>query len=226
MIQGVVFDCDGLIIDTETPWYRVMAELYEERGVTLSLDVYAKVLGTSNEAFDLFAYLEELSGTPVDRQAANERMHRRHTELMLEERVRPGVEEFLRQAQSMGLRIGLASSSSRAWVEQHLRAHGLFAYFEVIRTSDDVKRVKPDPELYLSALEALGVDPAHAVAFEDSPNGTRAAKAAGMFCVIVPNTLTSQLAFDEFDGQISSMADQPLQDVLQMLTTSKTTAPY
>ncbi|MBL0388304.1 HAD family hydrolase [Tumebacillus sp. ITR2] len=224
MIQAVVFDCDGLIIDTETPWYNVMAELFEERGVSLPLDVYARVLGTSNAAFDLFAYLEEVSGKPVDREAARSRMRTRHALLMQEEKVRPGVEDYLRQAKEMGLRIGLASSSQREWVEKHLRNHGLFDYFEVIRTSDDVERVKPDPELYLSALEFLGVAPEHAVAFEDSPNGTRAAKAAGMYCVTVPNSLTEQLPFDEYDLQIPSMAALPLQDVLAKLTATKTNA--
>jgi HAD superfamily hydrolase (TIGR01509 family) len=223
MIQAVVFDCDGLIIDTETPWYRVMAELYEERGVELSLDVYSRVLGTSNDTFDLYAYLEELSGQPVDRQAAQQRMQRRLTELMQDEQVRPGVEDYLRQAKELGLRVGLASSSNREWVEKHLREHGLFDYFEVIRTSDDVKRVKPDPELYLSALEILGVAPEHAVAFEDSPNGTRAAKAAGMYCVTVPNTLTAQLPFDRYDAQIASMAEIPLAELLQQLTATNTT---
>ncbi|PWK08449.1 HAD family hydrolase [Tumebacillus permanentifrigoris] len=217
MIQAIVFDCDGLIIDTETPWYRAMAELYEERGVQLSLEVYSRVLGTSISAFDLYAHLEEVSGQPVDRDETRDRWHRRHKELMREERIRPGVEDYLRQAQELGLRIGLASSSNREWVEKHLRDHGLLDYFEVIRTSNDVERVKPDPALYLSALEFLGVAPEHAVAFEDSPNGTRAAKAAGMYCVTVPNTLTAQLQFDTYDAQISSMAELSLADLLQKL---------
>ncbi|KEO83855.1 HAD family hydrolase [Tumebacillus flagellatus] len=224
MIQAVVFDCDGLIIDTETPWYRVMAELYEERGQTLGLDLYARVLGTTDAAFDLIAYLEEVSGAPVDRDAAHERMRTRHAALMREETVRPGVEDYLRHAKELGLRIGLASSSQRVWVEKHLRDHGLFDYFDVLRTADDVQHVKPDPELYLSALEALGVAPEHAVAFEDSPNGTRAAVAAGMFCVTVPNTLTAQMPFDEYHLQIPSMADVPLPDVLAKLNETKSNA--
>ncbi|MGB8955291.1 MAG: HAD family hydrolase [Tumebacillaceae bacterium] len=217
MIQAVVFDFDGLLIDTETPWYRVWAEVFEERGQELPLELYGRILGTTDAAFDLLGYLEECTGIPVDRQATYQRMRDRHTELMKREQLRPGVLDYLKQAQELGLKIGLASSSQREWVERHLRANHIFEYFNVIRTSDDVQKVKPDPELYLSALNALGVEPQHAVAFEDSPNGSRAAKAAGMNLVIVPNTLSSTMAFDAYDLRINSMAEMRLQDVLANL---------
>lgn len=217
MIQAVVFDCDGLLIDTETPWYRVMAEVFEERGQELPLELYGRILGTTDAAFDLLGYLEESTGIPVDRKATTQRMRDRHTELMTREQLRPGVVDYLQQARQLGLQIGLASSSGREWVERHLRENHIFDYFQVIRTSDDVQKVKPDPELYLSALNALGVEPRNAVAFEDSPNGSRAAKAAGMNLVIVPNTLTSMMKFDTYDLRINSMAEMPLQDVLAKL---------
>ena len=217
MIQAVVFDCDGLLIDTETPLYRAWAEVFEERGQELSLDLYGRILGTTDTAFDLLGFLEESIGLHVDRAATYQRIRDRHMELLKMEQLRLGVLDYLQQAQQLGLKIGLASSSNREWVERHLRENQIFDYFNVIRTSDDVQKVKPDPELYLSALNALGVEPQNAVAFEDSPNGSRAAKAAGMNLVIVPNTLSSKMMFDTYDLRINSMADMRLQDVLAHL---------
>ena len=217
MIQAVVFDCDGLLIDTETPLYRAWAEVFEERGQELSLDIYGRILGTIDTAFDLLGFLEESTGLPVDRAATYQRIRDRHMELLKMEQLRPGVLDYLQQAQQLGLKIGLASSSNREWVERHLRENQIFDYFNVIRTADDVQKVKPNPELYLSALNALGVEPQHAVAFEDSPNGSRAAKAAGMNLVIVPNTLSSKMTFETYDLRIHSMADMRLQDVLASL---------
>ncbi|KAF6602372.1 HAD-IA family hydrolase, partial [Bacillus sp. EKM417B] len=86
-----------------------------------------------------------------------------------------------------------------------LKELGLFDEFEVIQTADDVEEVKPNPELYLKAAEHLGVEPSECLAFEDSVNGSIAAKRAGMKCVIVPNKVTSALLFEEYDHRLESM---------------------
>lgn len=129
----------------------------------------------------------------------------------------PGVADALDAAREMGLRVGLASSSTRAWVVPQLRALGLLDRFDAIRTADDVRQVKPDPELYRSVLAALGVEPAHAVAVEDSPNGALAARRAGMRCVVVPNAVTLHLAFGEVDLRLGSLAELPLADLIERL---------
>lgn len=199
MIKAIIFDFDGTIIDTETAWYYVFRDAYLERGVELGVEQYSECLGTSLHLFNPYEYLSAELGLPIDTASFRDRIRADHTARMETEEMRAGVREFLELAKEAGLRIGLASSSERAWIDKYLDLLGIREYFEVIRTADDVGKVKPDPELYVSALEALGVRPDEAVAIEDSPNGSRAAIAAGMHCVIVPNTLTKLLPFDPSD---------------------------
>jgi beta-phosphoglucomutase-like phosphatase (HAD superfamily) len=103
----------------------------------------------------------------------------------------------------------------REWVVGHLSRFGLDRYFDVIRCGDEVKATKPDPELYLAALQSLELQGHEAIAFEDSPNGILAAKRSGLFCVAVPNGLTRQLSLSHADFQMSSLADSPLEEILQ-----------
>jgi len=217
--KAILFDFDGLILDTETAEYRSFSDLYRRHGAELSVETWGRWVGTDASAFDPYAHLAESAGIALDREEARAFRRARFDELMASERARPGVEDYLRAGRRLGLKIGLASSSSRAWVEGYLRRLGLESRFDCIRVRDDVTKVKPDPELYLRAVEALGVAPEEAVAFEDSPNGALAAKRAGLKCVIVPNELTSRLAFGEHDLRLSSMAEMPLEEVLERLST-------
>ncbi|MFF2092890.1 HAD family hydrolase [Paenibacillus sp. NPDC058174] len=196
MIKAIIFDFDGTILDTETPWYYAFRDAYKEYGVELSLELYSTCIGTSNDVFNPYEYLSTEHGIQIDKQSFKKAIHLEHTARMEREEMRPGIRELLERAKAEGLRIGLASSSPYKWVDNYLISLGIRDYFECIRTSDHVTKVKPDPELYLQALEALGVEAAEAVAIEDSPNGARAAIAAGMHCVVVPNELTKVLAFD------------------------------
>ncbi|HEY6408189.1 MAG TPA: HAD-IA family hydrolase, partial [Ktedonobacteraceae bacterium] len=113
-----------------------------------------------------------------------------------------------------GLKIGVASSSGHEWVDSHLARLGLIDYFDSIKCYDDVKHTKPDPELYLAVLTALGVQGYQAIALEDSPNGVIAAQRAGIFCVAVPNPVTRQLSLDHADLYLSSLSDVPLEELL------------
>lgn len=199
MIKAIIFDFDGTIIDTETAWYHAFRDAYQEHGVELGVEQYSQCLGTSLHVFNPYEYLATDLGLPIDKAAFRSKVRADHSAKMALEEVRSGIREYLQMAKESGLKIGLATSSERAWIDKYMDQLGIRDYFEVIRTADDVSKVKPDPELYLSALEALGVHPNEAVAIEDSPNGSRAAVAAGMHCVIVPNTLTKLLAFDPSD---------------------------
>jgi beta-phosphoglucomutase-like phosphatase (HAD superfamily) len=114
------------------------------------------------------------------------------------------------------VKLAVASSSSRAWVAGHLQRLGVLERFEVLKCSDDVERVKPDPALYRAACEHLGVPPARAVAIEDSPNGILAAKRAGLFCVAVPNALTGRLVLDAADLRLASLSELPLANLLTL----------
>ena len=127
----------------------------------------------------------------------------------------PGVREYIAEAKRLGLHLGVASSSSREWVVGHLTELGLSAYFDCIKCRDDVPRVKPDPALYQAVVETFALQPSQAIALEDSPNGIAAAKRAGLFCVAVPNPLTRQLSLAHADLLVSSLADLPLQHLLE-----------
>jgi putative hydrolase of the HAD superfamily len=215
MIKAIIFDFDGLILDTETVWYHSFREALAPYQVEFPLEVFSSFVGTHGSEFD--AYLERQAGALADLQAVKRTASERHREKIKQMDAREGVREFLTEAKAGGLRIGLASSSDRKWVEGFLRELELLPYFEVVKTQDDVAKVKPDPELYLQALEALNVRPDEALAFEDSAAGAKAAKAAGMHCVIVPNPVTEHLLFDDYDLRIESMAKHTLSEIIGIL---------
>ena len=212
-INALIFDFDGLILDTELPEYQSWQEQYEQHGCTLPLAEWAAEIGTFG-VFDPYAYLENQLGRLVDRATIRTARHARFAELIAGKGPMPGVVENLTEAKARGLKLGVASSSSRDWVQGHLEQLGLAGYFDCVKTSNDVARIKPEPELYQAALAALDT-PAHAaLAFEDSPNGALAASRAGIFCVAVPNQLTRQLRIDAADLQLTSLAELPLEALL------------
>lgn len=193
MLNALIFDFDGLILDTETPLYDTWREIYAEFGVELPLAVWAACLGTSPDAFDPITYLESITGRSVDRLAISQRHKNRALEIINLQPAMPGVTALIKYAGQQRLGIGLASSSPRGWVTGHLRRLGLYDYFDSILSADDVARVKPAPDLFQLEAERLGVPAMNAVAFEDSPNGIVSAQAAGIFCVAVPNALSGFL---------------------------------
>lgn len=217
-IKAVIFDFDGLILDTESNEYYAHFEMFRQFGVELPIQEWGKCIGTSASAFDVYAYLEQLVGYKVDREKLNFDRQALFIKRMSEEQVRPGVRDYLLSAQALGLRIGLASSSPRAWVTGYMETHRLTRFFETIRTKEDVAVVKPNPELYQKALADLGVLPNEAIAFEDSPNGSLAAKRAGMYCVVVPNSATDSLIFGEVDLRIQSMQEMSLAEIIARLS--------
>jgi HAD superfamily hydrolase (TIGR01509 family) len=214
MIKALIFDFDGLILNTEVPEYQSWQEIYRAFGCSLPLSKWAECIGSSSDAFDPCGYLAQQLGRPVDRVAVRAKQRTRFSELMADQSILPGVERCIFKARELGLKLGLASSSSRSWVTGYLAQLKLEAYFDSIKCGDDVERAKPDPALYLATLRALEVKAHEAIALEDSPNGVLAAKRAGIFCVAVPNALTQQLPFDLADLQISSLAELSLEKLL------------
>jgi HAD superfamily hydrolase (TIGR01509 family) len=211
----VVFDFDGLILDTDVPEFQTWQEIYQAHGCELALEVWAMGLGTSADAFDPCAHLEAQLGKLLDREVIIQQRCQRYHELLGATSALPGVREYIAEAKRLGLRLGVASSSSREWVVGHLTELGLSAYFDCIKCRDDVARVKPDPALYQAVVETLALQPHQAIALEDSPNGITAAKRAGLFCVAVPNPLTRQLSLAHADLLVSSLADLPLPQLLE-----------
>jgi HAD superfamily hydrolase (TIGR01509 family) len=213
MIQALIFDFDGLLVDTETPAFESWRALYAEYGHELTLELWQGALGT-NHGFDALAHLATLATQPFDQPALlTRRLAAKHA-LSATQPLLPGVREILDQAAELGLACAVASSSSRDWVLGWLRHHGIDAAFAVIRTADDVARTKPAPDLFLSAADCLGVPPASCLVFEDSPNGILAARAAGMRCVAVPGAITRRLTLPRADLLIESLDALPLADIL------------
>ena len=215
MIEALIFDFDGLILDTEGPDYRSWREVYRSYGFPLPLSKWVECIGSA-DVWDVYEYLEELLGRSVDRELIRASRRAQFNEWIARQPLLPGVEEYIAGAQRLGLRLGLASSSSREWVTGHLTRLGLGAHFEHIRCQEDVARTKPDPALYLETLRALDVRADQAIALEDSLNGVLAAKGAGLFCVAVPNALIRHLDFCPADLRLDSLADLPLEDLLAL----------
>lgn len=198
MIKAIILDFDGTIIDTETAWYVAFRDAYRKYDVELTLEQYSQCIGTSLHSFNPYEYLITELKLPIDRDLFRKEVQEHHSSLMTKEKIRPGILNCLEAAKAAGLKIGLASSSPMAWVDRYLEQLNIGSYFECIRTADHVKNVKPDPELYIQALDGLNVSGHEAIALEDSPNGARAAVAAGMYCVVIPNSITKFLAFDKY----------------------------
>jgi HAD superfamily hydrolase (TIGR01509 family) len=215
-VKLLVFDFDGLILDTEVPAFQCWQEIYEAHGGRLDFMTWAECIGTA-DVFDPCEQLARQIGRTLDVPAVRAQREQRFDELVAGQAVMPGVRDYLDQARDAGLKLGVASSSSRLWVAGHLTRLGIVDRFHAIRCADDVERVKPDPALYRAVCEAVAVDPADAIALEDSPNGILAAKRAGMRCVAVPNLLTARLDLTGADLCVSSLAEVPLLRLLERL---------
>jgi HAD superfamily hydrolase (TIGR01509 family) len=211
-VKALIFDFDGLIVDSESPGFQAWSELYAAHGCSLPFETYSVCIGTIN-GFDLHGHLQEQSGRTIDRGELEAACNKRWLQLMEHQPLLPGIAACVASAKARGLKLAVASSSTQKWVTRNLKRFGLLAEFDAICTRDYVEAVKPDPALYLLALERLGVRPEEAIAFEDSPHGVLAAKRAGIFCVAVPNTLTRTLPLELADRRINSLEEFNLDDV-------------
>jgi len=213
MFRALVFDLDGLILDTETVVYESWRSAYRAHGVPLPRGLWQRAIGSDGTHFDPLSYLlERRPGLDVEELHAQRRVVREA--LLAQLTACAVVLERLAEARARGLRLAVASSSQREWVEHHLVRLGLREHFSALRCRDDVARVKPDPTLYRSALAAIGVAPEHAVAFEDSPNGVAAAVAAGLRCVAIPGPMTRGLRFAGAHLELASLAELSLDEIL------------
>lgn len=218
-LRALIFDFDGLILDTETPEVEVWKGIYGEHGLEYPIEHWSQIIGGwGNSNFDPAAELQRLSATPLDAESLRSRHRQQSNDLILRAPVMPGAREVLAAGRRLAMRCAIASSSERAWVEPHLRRLGLLGHFEQIVTGDEVQkgRTKPHPDVYLKALAALRLSAGEALVFEDSPNGVRAAHAAGLRVVGVPNPVTAALNL-EADLVLSSLAELPLEEILKRL---------
>lgn len=212
-IRAAIFDFDGLILDTEWPEYQSVSEVYAEHGMELVLEEWQAIVGTADHPH-WSEMLADALGRPLeDVDAIVERRRERHHDLIADQELLPGVIELLDEAADLRLPTGVASSSSSDWVEGHLDRLGLLERFDVVRCRDHVERAKPAPDLYVAVVDALEARPDEAVAFEDSAHGVAAARAAGLWCVAVPNEVTRTLDFGDAHLLVASLEEVSLRDL-------------
>ena len=216
MIRALIFDFDGLIVDTESPALESWQEIFREYGHELSLDRWALNVGRG-ESLDVVGDLQQLVGRTLDAGALKAQRRARHIQMVEAQPILPGVAERIAEAHAMGLRLAVASSSSRQWVAGHLQRRGLLQHFHTVRCRNDadVGIGKPDPAVYFAALRSMGVEAREAIALEDSPRGAEAAKRAGIFTVAIPNDVTRRMGPTGADLTLESLEDMTLEELVQ-----------
>lgn len=190
-LAAIVFDFDGLIVDTENPGFISWQEIYQEFGATLHIDDWRHATGYVG-GFDPGIHLEQILDRRLDWSQLIPKREARNWELTLQASVLPGIEQLLRGARENRLPVGVASNSENGWVEGGLRRLGLRDYVDAVVTRDMVINPKPAPDIYLKTVQTLQVEPGHAVALEDSEPGCRSAKQAGLKAVAIPNRFSER----------------------------------
>ena len=212
-IKGLIFDFDGLILDTETPDVIAWIKIYQKYGQKFRFENYAYAIGT---IFRMVEPARELQNLVPGLQAENifNEWTKLEKSLIENQKILPGIMEYLNDARALNFQIAIASSSEKPWVLGHLEKLGIQDFFDYIHTVDETGIPKPDPALYLKALDSLKLNACEVIAFEDSANGILAAKAAGIFCVVVPNLITKFLNLERADLILDSLANLPLSELL------------
>lgn len=206
MIRALVFDFDGLILDTETPLIDAYARVHATHGVPFDRTIFLRSVGHADYAFDPWHGFSP----HADRAALELECRASKNDLLLRQPILPGVMPLLDAARMAGLRIGLASNSEHAWCEPHLARLGLRDYFDFLACREDAASPKPEPDLYRLVLNHFGLRGHEAIALEDSHTGSLAAKRANLWAVVVPNESTAHHDFDHADLRLASLADVTL----------------
>ena len=210
MIRALVFDFDGLILDTETSLIDACELIHRRAGKPFSRQLAHEAVGRAELHYDPWAAF----GPAANHPALEAELRRLNREILRDRPILPGVQDCLRQARELGLQLGVASNSGHAHVEGHLARLGLLDSFEYIRCIEDVPAGKPEPHLYRTVLEKFGLTGPEAVALEDSEHGVHAAKRAGLWCVAVPGPSSLNQDFAHADLILHSLAHCPFPDLL------------
>jgi HAD superfamily hydrolase (TIGR01509 family) len=224
MLNALLFDFDGLILDTETPEYLVWKNIYQENGFDFPHADWGRIVGGYGLSdFDAADHLSHLSQGRLDSNHLRTRHFAESLTLIQSQPILPGVLDMIRAAKQRNLKLAIASSSPHAWVDNHAKRLGIFHHFDTIVCADDVGvgRTKPNPDLFLTALNQLHVEKEAAIVLEDSPNGVKAANRAGIFVVAVPNPVTALLSLAGADIVVKSLAELSLEKLQERVTLRK-----
>ena len=205
--HAVLFDFDGVILDTEWPIYQSWKRLYVREGQTLEQAMYVKCIGSDFDTWSPENYLEELTGKTFDWEKENAA---RQVEIMRDlenSKPMPGAADLIKFLADKPTAV--VSSSSHHWVDGWLEKLGLTTHFNTTVCRGDAPRIKPAPDLFLEAAQRLETEPVHCLVIEDSMNGLLSAHQAGMKVLAVPNKLTSVLDFSSADWTAESLDGLP-----------------
>lgn len=216
MISALIFDFDGTILDTEFAEFHAVREVFEQHDALLDRNRWQRVVGTDAAHGFWFPWLQEQSErVGFDAVVADARA--RKYDLISELQPLPGVITLLDAAGRADVPLAIASSSPQSWVAPHLERLGLRDRFAVVRCRDHVANAKPSPDLYTAACDAIGANPRESVAIEDSRNGVLAAKAAGLRCVVCPNSTTEGMDMSAADLLVHSLVDVTLERLADLV---------
>ena len=213
MIRAVLFDFDGLILETESVVWNRWNIVYREFGHELPQADWIDVMGRAPGHRDFHAQLERLIGKSLDRAAMSQQRYDDVTQVLAQQDALPGVIDWMDAAAERDLKLAVVSGSGGTWVVDHLTRMGLVDRFDTIVTSADTDKHKPQPEPFLCAAQRLGVAAESCVVLEDAIHGVTAAKAAGMIAIAVPSVLTRGLDFSHADRRIDALTDLTLDDL-------------
>lgn len=215
---AVIFDFDGLMVDTETPGFESWRAVYRRYGVELTRRRWVRAIGVYDH-FDPASELVEQAAGEVDPRVARAARQALHSQLVDDQPLRAGVAAWVAEAREAGHRLGVASSSTTGWVRRHLERLELDEAFEAVVGRDEVGDVgKPDPDVYVEVLRRLQAAPGRAVAIEDSGPGLASARAAGLATIAVPNQLTrDDVSEDAADLYLDSLEQMTLAEALRAL---------
>ena len=211
MIRALVFDFDGLIVDTETALIDAYGDVHAAHGRAFDRREFLRAVGQHDFTFNPWRAF----GAGADADALEAQRHEHNQARTLRQPLLPGVATLLDSARAVRLRLAVASNSSHDHVEGHLRRLGLHASFDFFSCRGDAPSPKPEPDLYKLVLNRFGLRGPEAIAFEDSHTGSIAAKRAGLWTVAIPNSSTAHHDFAHADLRVASLADVTLDGLLE-----------
>jgi len=212
-LKAAIFDMDGVLIDSEPVHLEACNRILARHGSELSHEENRSYLGWNESSF--WAAMVKRFSLPGTVEEYTSERARLLTQLLTEHLpLAPGIQGFLDQLTSRGLKLGVASSSDRQLILFVLRRGGIDRFFDAVAAGDEVTHRKPDPEIFLLTAHRLSVEPESCIVFEDSPVGARGAIAAGMRCCRVTSPTTSGLVFPAVDHVVESFSDLTIDEIL------------